>query len=303
MNSRDILKIGAGVVLALIVIIVLAGSAFTTDNGTVSIVTSFGEAKRMAQPGLGMKMPIRDSIVPIDTRTRLVVGEYKASAKPADGNESIGLTADVQVLVNWTVVPVSALDLYKKHGPLEDFERIILKTKLGASVKSALAGYTPKELMTNRTAAEASVKTTLEQALFGYSKLMVVDSIQLEQIGFPKAYTDAIAAEQIASKSADAAIQETRRQSNLDQKLVNAATAQREADKEKADGAAYGVTTAAAAKAAEIKLIGDAEIEILRAKAALMTPILVEFNKSEKWDGVSPTHIVGSDSSLLLSVD
>jgi len=303
METKDIVKVVAGSILLVVALMTVWGSAFTTPNGTVNIVTAFGKATRVAQPGLGFKVPFRDSTQEFDVRTRLVEGTYQAAAKPEEGNNSIGLGVTAVVSVNWTANASTAMQLFTRHGKLTDFERIILQTKIGAAVKSGISQFTPKEMLDNRTGAESSIKSNLEAALLEYSDFLVINSVQLDQLGFPKAYTDAIEAEQIASKAADAALQETRRKLNLDQQIVNAALKQKQADAHTADAAAYAVERAAEAEAKRISQIGDAELAVLKAKAAIITPELTSFTMTERWNGVQPTHMLGESSNLLLSVD
>ena len=42
-----------------------------------------------------------------------------------------------------------------------------------------------------------------------------------------------------------------------------------------------------------------AEAEALNLKARQLTPIMVEYEKAQKWDGVLPTHVLGSGGTFL----
>jgi len=296
-GAGGMVKLGAFGVLGVAILIGILSAVFTTKDGSVTIVSAFGKAHTAADPGLGFKTPIKDSTETVSIRPRRLTNDYQGSAKPNEGSDSIGLTADLRVSVNWTPVKSGILDLYVKHGKLENFENVILSTRIQAAVKAASAQYSPKDMLGRRAELEVSIKDALLLKIPGYVEMVKLNAVQVDNVGFPKSYLEQIEAEQVASKKADAALQETRRKANENQQIVDLATTNKEKRLLEADAAAYEVTTASAAQAQAIKDVGDAEVAVLEAKAAVVTTELNKLLEIQQWNGVRSTTVVGGDAS------
>ena len=295
-RAKGIAVLVVGGVLLLTIIIMFFAGTYVTKDGTRDIVVSFGKAKTAVKPGLHVKKPIFDKIYTMDVRTRIFNGlDYNSATRQ-------GLPLPVDVSVNWTVSEPAVIDMYVNHGTLEQFERVILSQKVEAATKAAISQFTAEELLQKRAEVETRIRDNLQTKLGEYSDLLTIGGIQVADYGFPQDYLDSINNERKAVIDARRAIAETQKQKTLDEKITNAALAEADAERARVDARAYKVTTEATAEAEAIKSVGDAEIAVLRQKAQLVTPELVAFERVQRWNGVTPTHVLGSESDLILNV-
>ena len=300
-TAESQVKIISGGVMLLVCILALITSVFTTSDGSVTIVSSFGKAHTVATPGLGFKVPVKDSVESISIRPRKLTETFQGSSLPPTGSDSIGIAASLVVSVNWTPIQEGILDLYVRHGKLENFEAVILETRMQDAVKAASATFSPKDMLGRRSEFAGTILSNIRTTLPDYAGMVKINSIQVDNVGFPPSYLAEVEAEQVASKQADKALQATRQKANENQQIVDLATTNKERRVLEADAAAYEVTTAANAEAEAVKAIGDAELEVLREKAKLVTPELTRMIEMERWDGVRSTHVLGTDSNVLLN--
>jgi regulator of protease activity HflC (stomatin/prohibitin superfamily) len=111
-------------------------------------------------------------------------------------------------------------------------------------------------------------------------------------VEFPKAYTQQIAAVQVAREAANAQEQELRKQNFKAQETFNTAKAQADATKAQADAEAYA-----------IMIKGKAQLDIQQRQAEILkaTPLLIDWERATRLvPGVLPQTFVGGDGSAAL---
>ena len=89
--------IGALVLAALVGITVVGGSFYTIDQGERGVLLRNGAATGVAEPGLGFKMPIIDSVVQIDVREQARV--YENLLAYSKDQQTAGITVSVNYRV------------------------------------------------------------------------------------------------------------------------------------------------------------------------------------------------------------
>ena len=265
---------------------------YTIDEGHVGIVKRFGEATTQVNPGLHTKVPFADTIEELDIRTRKKSEMLKASTY-----EQMPVTAEVSV--NWTVIRPEAFELYKNYGGLDQFESRILDPRLRSATKDALARFKAEKIIQNRGQVIQQIEETLLSEMIDFP--VKLDSVQIENLVLPPKYLQSIETKQTEKNLAAAEMHRLERQKLEAQREVNTAEAKRDAEKARADGSAYAITTEARAEAEAIKLKGLAEAESMMKKAESLknSSLLVDYVKAQQWDGKLPSTVMGSGQDIL----
>ncbi|GIU45500.1 SPFH domain-containing protein [Shewanella algidipiscicola] len=284
-------------IIAIVVIIMfVAQTMYTVDEGHVGIIKRFGEATEQVNPGLHIKIPFVDKVEVLEIRTRKNVEKLNAST-----HEQMPVTAEVSI--NWTINRDQAFELFKSYGGLSQFESRILDPKLRSATKDALARYKAEEIIQNRGRVIAQIEDVLIEEMKQYP--VKLDSAQLENLGLPQKYIQSIETKQTEKNLAAAEMHRLERQNLEAQREVNTANAMRDAAKATADGKAYAIKTEAIAEAEAIRLKGLAEAEAIQKKAAALreSQTLVDYVRAQQWNGQMPTTIMGSDQSVLWNMN
>ncbi|MDO6425977.1 SPFH domain-containing protein [Thalassotalea sp. 1_MG-2023] len=291
-DSPQVTKHLIKVIIAVVVIISAWMTFYTIDEGHVGIVKRFGEATTQVNPGLHTKVPLADTIEELEIRTRKNAESLKASTY-----EQMPVTAEVSV--NWTVIRSEAFELYKNYGGLDQFENRILDPRLRSATKDALARFKAEQIVQNRGQVIQKIEETLLSEMTEFP--VKLDSVQIENLVLPPKYLQSIETKQTEKNLAAAEEHRLERQKLEAQREVNTAEAKRDAEKARADGSAYAITTEARAEAEAIKLKGLAEAEAIKKKAEAIktSKVLVEYVKAQQWDGKLPTTVMGSDQGIL----
>ena len=265
---------------------------YTIDEGHVGIVKRFGEATTQVNPGLHTKIPFADTVEELEIRTRKNAETLKASTY-----EQMPVTAEVSV--NWTVIRPEAFELYKNYGGLDQFENRILDPRLRSATKDALARFKAEQIIQNRGQVIQRIEETLLAAMSDFP--VKLDSVQIENLVLPPKYLQSIETKQTEKNLAAAEMHRLERQKLEAQREVNTAEAKRDAEKARADGSAYAITTEARAEAEAIKLKGLAEAESMQKKSESLktSKLLVEYVKAQQWDGKLPSTVMGNGQDIL----
>ena len=282
-------------VLLIVGLIVMTGSIYTVEEGHIGIKKRFSEAVSQVSPGLHFKIPLIESIVEIEVRTR-----KNEEKMPSSTSEQMPVTTVVSV--NWTVDKTAALDLYRKYGGLTQFESRILDPRFRSAVKDIIPHFTAEKLIQDRASAIAGIEEALSKEMAEYP--VTVDNVQIENIVLPAKYIKSIETKQTEKNLAAAEEHKLARQALTAEQAVNTAKAQRDAAIAKADGAAYAVREAAKAEAEAIEVKGIAEAEAIKAKSKALknNPLIVKLTEAQQWDGVLPKTILGSNNTPILDM-
>lgn len=277
-------------VLFCIICLILSGTVYTVEEGHIGIKKRFSEAIDQVDPGLHFKIPLMETIVPIEIRTRKNIEKMTSSTF-----EQMPVT--VEVSSNWTVDKSAALELYRKYGGLAQFEQRILDTRFRAAAKDIIPHATAEELIRDRTASVTAIEEAFIVEMAGFP--VVIDSVQIENIHLPEKYLASIEVKQTEKNLAAAEKHKLARQALTAEQAVNTAKATRDSTKAKADGKAYAVREAEKAEAEAIQVKGKAEASAIKAKGAALknNPLLVELTEAQNWDGKLPVTMLGGNGA------
>jgi regulator of protease activity HflC (stomatin/prohibitin superfamily) len=274
------------IVLAAIALFLLVSAwlaAFNTQAGTVDIVLRWGAPVRVTEPGLNFKLPFAETRHTVELRERAYTKTYEsASRDPMELNVSVAL--------NWAVNKEHVIQLYNQFGDLDQFEQRIIAPRLPDAVKAVVSRFAVNELLTKRNElrdqARAAALAVIPQ------QIMTITGFAVTNVEFPKAYTQQIAAVQVAREAANAQEQELRKQNFKAQEVFNSAKAQADATKAQADAEAYSIA-----------IKGKAQLDIQQRQAEILksNPLLIDWERAVRLvPGVLPQTFVGGDGSAAL---
>lgn len=187
-------KIIAGIVAALVVLMLLAGSVGTVSAGSIGIKTRFSKVVNTIQPGLYFKLPFIEHIEQMDVQTQ----KDQADATAAS-NDLQSVTATVAV--NYHVEPQDASTIYQNIGT--DYADRVISPAIQESIKSVTANYTAEQLITQREKIREEILTLLTSKLQTYG--VQTDSLNIVNFAFSPQFNQAIEAKVTAQQDALAA--------------------------------------------------------------------------------------------------
>ena len=189
-------NIGALVIpiVAAVLVAIFGLGAFTQVGvGEVGIVKHFGAVDAanpdVFDPGIHLKMPVRDEVVIFETRIQKE--QVSASAASKDG-----VTITSTIAVNFHIDPSRAPQLLQNVGP--DYRNRIIDQQIQQAFKDVTAQYAGLELIQRREEVASKAKTTLRDKLIPY--FIIVDEFTIPNYEFPKEFNDAILATQVANQ-------------------------------------------------------------------------------------------------------
>jgi regulator of protease activity HflC (stomatin/prohibitin superfamily) len=265
--KQMIRKIGIGVV-ALITLMVLAGSCERIDAGHVGVkVNQYGDNKGVddvvAVTGMVFYNPFTTTVYEFPTfiQHKEYKGENSFVVNSKDGSEF-----SVSPIMNYSVQRDKVPAIFSKYRrPLEDIEEGFLKTAVYDAFRLATNKYTADELISNRAVFEIEVRRLLDGQLL--KEGFVINQFTSNLI-YPETFKKSIEAKNNAVQAALRAENE-----------VKTAEAQAKIKVATAEGNAQAMLTSA-----------KAEAESNRMKQQTLTPLLLQLEYINKWDGKLPVY-------------
>jgi regulator of protease activity HflC (stomatin/prohibitin superfamily) len=265
--KQMIRKIGIGVV-ALITLMVLAGSCERIDAGHVGVkVNQYGDNKGVddvvAVTGMVFYNPFTTTVYEFPTfiQHKEYKGENSFVVNSKDGSEF-----SVSPIMNYSVQRDKVPVIFSKYRrPLEDIEEGFLKTAVYDAFRLATNKYTADELISNRAVFEIEVRRLLDGQLL--KEGFVINQFTSNLI-YPETFKKSIEAKNNAVQAALRAENE-----------VKTAEAQAKIKVATAEGNAQAMLTSA-----------KAEAESNRMKQQTLTPLLLQLEYINKWDGKLPVY-------------
>jgi len=275
-------RLALGVILVVLVLIA-TGSWFTVDQGERGVVLRNGAFVRVAEPGLGFKIPVLETVIDVSVRTHKRVYKNLGSY-----SKDIQLAA-LEIAVNSRVDTSRVGEVYERFG--SDYDARILDPAVQGESKIVFGKFNAKEAIESRSKLALETEKAIREAIKGTG--LLIDSIQIENIDFSKEFERSIEARMQAE------VEVAKLQQNLEREKVQADIARTQAQ-----GRADALRAEAQARADATKLQGDAEAAAIRARAdALKQNVnLVELIKAEKWNGVLPTTMLPGSATPFINI-
>jgi regulator of protease activity HflC (stomatin/prohibitin superfamily) len=261
--------IGLGVFIGLVV---LSQSCERIDAGHVGVkVNLYGDNKGVSDvvevTGMVFYNPITHSIYEFPTFI-----QHKEYNKTEDGDNSFivnskdGSEFSVSPIMNYSVQRDKVPAIFAKYRrPLRDIEEGFLKTSVYDAFRLATNKYTADELISNRAVFEVEVRRLLDAQLL--KEGFIINQFTSNLI-YPETFKKSIEAKNNAVQAALRAENE-----------VKTAEAQAKIKVATANGNAQAMLTAA-----------KAEAEANRMKQVTLTPLLLQLEWINKWDGKLPVY-------------
>jgi regulator of protease activity HflC (stomatin/prohibitin superfamily) len=259
--------IGAGV-LGFFTLTFLFFSCERIDAGHVGVkVNQYGDNKGVddvvAVTGMVFFNPFTTAIYEFPTfiQHKEYKGENSFVVNSKDGSEF-----SVSPIMNYSVQRDKVPTIFSKYRrPLEDIEEGFLKTAVYDAFRLATNKYTADELISNRAVFEIEVRRLLDGQLL--KEGFVINQFTSNLI-YPETFKKSIEAKNNAVQAALRAENE-----------VKTAEAQAKIKVATAEGNAQAMLTSA-----------KAEAESNRLKQATLTPLLLQLEYINKWDGKLPVY-------------
>lgn len=284
----------AGIAIGgVIVLLVLSGSIYTVDEGNVGIIKRFGEAVDSTDPGIHLKLPIIDTVTPMEVRTRKYQLTMSVATTGKNEHDEVELQMPSQVVIsaNWNIPKSAALEIYRQYGGLEQYEDRILDPRVIKTAKTVMSQHRIEFIVSNRQTVTDQIASALTEALAG--NLVTMTDVNLEDIDFPNSIKKAIEEKQKAKLAAETESYNLQQKDLESQRLIKVAQSEAESIKVKS-----------IEESAAIERKGKAEASAIsdKARALAENPKIIELTKAERWDGVMPTTMAGGDTSFLMDI-
>ena len=255
-------------VLGFILLVVLFNSCERIDAGHVGVkVNQYGDNKGVddvvAVTGMVFYNPLTTRIYEFPTfiQHKEYKGENSFIVNSKDGSEF-----NVSPIMNYSVQRDKVPNIFSKYRiPLEDIEEGFLKTAVYDAFRLATNKYTADELISNRAVFEVEVRRLLDGQLL--KEGFVINQFTSNLI-YPETFKKSIEAKNNAVQAALRAENE-----------VKTAEAQAKIKVATAEGNAQAMLTSA-----------KAEAESNRMKQVTLTPLLLQLEYINKWDGKLPVY-------------
>jgi len=287
----------AAAAIGLVAIAGILGSWYTVDQTERGVLLRYGAVVGVAQPGLGFKLPLIDSVEKVSVKTATYawdkMNSYSFDQQPADLKISVTLRA----------APEKVGDLYAKFGRLDTAVNQVVSPVVNQQVKVVFGRYTAVKAIQERGALNASIKDAITETL-KYDPMIIIESVQLENIEFSQNYLHSIEQRMLAEVEVQRLQQNAEREKVQAQITVTQATAKANAVRAEAQAQAEATRLSGEAKASNIRITGEAEAAAIeaRGKALGNNPNLVTLVQAERWNGVLPTTMVPGSSVPFVSV-
>ena len=268
LKIKKMTKLIGGSIVGLFLMVFLFKSCERIDAGHVGVkVNLYGDNKGVSDvtevTGMVFYNPITHNIYEFPTfiQHKEYTGDNSFVVNSKDGSEF-----HVSPIINYSVQREKVPAIFAKYRrSLEQIEEGFLKTSVFDAFRLATNKYTADELIGNRQAYEVEVRRILEGQLLREG--FVVNQFTSNLV-YPETFKQAIEAKNNAVQAALRAENE-----------VKTAEAQAKIKVATAEGNAQAMLTSA-----------KAEAEANRMKQQTLTPLLIQLEYVQKWDGKLPVY-------------
>lgn len=278
LSPKKVLAIILSVSLALFVVLVLWLSYYSINEGERGVVLRNGRILKVAEPGLGFKIPFMDSVENISVRNEAML--YKDMSAYSRDQQPAKMT----VSVNFHIMPSEVARVYAGYQTVENMKTRLIARQIPTQLENVFGQYTAISAVQDRARLVLDMQTSLRKSVEGP---VVIDSVQIENIDFSEAYEKSIE----DRMKAEVAI--ATRHQNLETEKIQAQIAVTQAQ-----AAADSKIATAKAEAESIRLHGAAEADAIkqRGEALRDNPGLVSLTTAERRDGKLPATMIPGSS-------
>src|SRR6201989_365260 len=287
-----------GIVALIVVCMIVLGSWYTVDQTERGVLLRNGAVVGTAQPGLGFKIPMIDSVEKISVKTATYtwdkMNSYSYDQQPADLKISVTLRA----------APEKVADLYAKFGRLDAAVNQVVSPVVNQQVKVVVGRYTAVRASRERGPLNSAIKDAITATLKD-DPMIIIESVQLENIEFSANYLHSIEQRMLAEVEVQKLQQNAEREKVQAQITVTQATAKANAVRAEALAQSEATRLNGEARASNIKVTGEAEAAAIKARAEALgsNPNIIALTQAERWNGVLPTTMVPGSSVPFVTIN
>ncbi|MFB9952438.1 prohibitin family protein [Rhizobium puerariae] len=269
-------------VLAIAALSVAFGSWYTIDQGERGVVLRYGAIAGTAEPGLGFKLPLIDSVVRISVQSKAAVYEHM-EAYSRDQQPAV-----VKLSVNYRIPVDQVASVYEQYGSEDGLLSRLVERKVFEETKTVFGRFNAVTAIQECGRLNQEIAQAIQDGVRGP---VIVDSVQIENIDFSDAYEASIEQRMLAEVEVQKLRQNAEREKVQAEITVTQANANADARRAEAQAQADAVRLQAQAEAEAIRLRGDAEAQAIKARGDALkdNPGLVSLTQAERWDGRLPT--------------
>lgn len=194
--------------ICLIFFFVFAGFSciYTQDTGEVCVIRNLGGslAGSTSEAGFHIKMPWQD-VITYDVRNNLINfygdTDYKVDGGSYEGkqvsiNDKSGASANVDIQVNYSLNPDSALNLYSEYGTQESFVEKYISNDVRAVTREVSGKFDTVTMLTDRSQFTKAIQDALTKK---WNKIgLTVEQVSVQDVRYPESITDSYSQAQAA---------------------------------------------------------------------------------------------------------
>lgn len=269
----------------------------TVDASHKGVKVRLGKITGVMNPGLEWTGFFTE-VNQYDLRTRKMSVDMMGAQGAVDKDgQSIYATIEINYKLNGENVE----NAYSKIGydsTLSDTLRLEGIVKEG--FKTVTSQYTSLEVFQKRQEVKdkaiEQIQSRFPQEYFS------IDNVIISNIDFNPAFKAAIEQKKVAEEMAKATEQEVLVNKFEADKQIETARGQSESKKLQSEAEAYQKRVLAESQAYEITEVAKAEAKALELKAQELTPLMIQNNWIDAWDGTLPKYMFGDDSNMLMEI-
>jgi regulator of protease activity HflC (stomatin/prohibitin superfamily) len=284
MKMNAIVGSSVAVAVGLAALTVLGGSWYTVGEGYRGVQLRNGAVVGTAEPGLGFKMPVIDSVVDISVQSQARTYENVQTYSKDQQ------TASLMISVNYRLPADQVETIYGEYGGAEGVVNRLLDRQVPQAVKNVFGRFNAVTAINERGRLVNEVSTALMESVKGP---IIIESVQIENIDFDDGYERAIA----ARMEAEVEVQKVKQ--NAEREKITA-----EITVIQAQAAADSKLAEAKAAAEATRIQGEAEASAIKAKAEALKDNagLIALIQAEKWNGALPTTMIPDSTVPFMDV-
>lgn len=179
---------------------------YTQDTGEVCVIRNLGGslAGSTSEAGFHVKAPWQD-VITYDVRNNLINfygdTEYKVDGGSYEGkqvsiNDKSGASANVDIQVNYSLNPDSALNLYSEYGTQESFVEKYISNDVRAVTREVSGKFDTVTMLTDRSQFTKAIQDALTKK---WNKIgLTVEQVSVQDVRYPESITDSYSQAQAA---------------------------------------------------------------------------------------------------------
>lgn len=187
-------------------VMIAVGCIYTQDAGDVVVLRDIGGniAGSTSETGFHLKAPWQDTIY-YDIRNNVITftkdGEDDYMGGSATGsnvtiNDASGVSADMDIQINYSLDPSMAVDIYRDYGTQENFVKSVAAIDARSVPREVAGRFDTITMLTDRGEFTKAVQEALAEKWEGYG--LTIEQVSVQEIRYPELVTSKYAEAQQA---------------------------------------------------------------------------------------------------------